>query len=131
MSSEVKEFEGVVDGGGVKFDKRDAKLRYELIPPQAEQLLAEVYTAGAIKYEDNNWMRGMDWARLYGAMRRHLDQWYRGEDYDLNEDGEVDIEGGYTGCHHLAQVAWSCFALLYFSKDEQYKKFDNRVFKDG
>ena len=89
------------------------KLRYDLIPAYSLERLAEVYTIGAAKYSDNNWVKGMSWGRMFGAMLRHAWAFWRGEQLDPKD-----------GQHHLASVAWCAFTLMYY---EQYKiGADNR-----
>ena len=51
------------------------KLRMDLIPLEAEEALATVLTHGAKKYGDHNWRGGIQYHRIYGAMRRHLLAW--------------------------------------------------------
>jgi hypothetical protein len=60
---------------GVKFDQ--GKARYDLIPPEVEEAIAQVLSFGAAKYGDRNWEAGMDWGRVYAAMRRHMGAWWR------------------------------------------------------
>lgn len=79
------------------------KLRYDLIPPEALEELARVYTIGAKKYSDRNWEKGMSWGRVFAAMMRHSWAWLRGETND-----PVD------GQHHLSSVAWCAFTLLTY-----------------
>lgn len=81
------------------------KPRYELIPPEALEALAWVYTKGAEKYVDRNWEKGMSWGRCFGSLMRHCWAFWRGE--------AVDSE---TGCHHMAMAAWNCFALFYYQR---------------
>ena len=84
--------------------KDDAdKLRYDLIPPEALQGLAYVYTLGARKYDDRNWEKGLAYGRIYAALQRHLEAWRLGEDHD--PDGQ----------HHLDSVAWCAFALRTYA----------------
>jgi hypothetical protein len=84
--------------------KRDAgKIRYSLIPVLALQELAHVYTKGAAIYGDHNWRNGMSYTRCCDALSRHLQQWLGGEDFDQE-----------TQCHHLAAVAFYCFAVIHF-----------------
>lgn len=89
------------DGGGLRYD--EGKTRYDLIPPEWEQALAEVLTAGAAKYAERNWERGMAWSKCVGCVRRHIFKWLRGEQYDDE-----------TGCHHLAHAAWNLLALMSY-----------------
>lgn len=92
------------NGKGAKFDT--GKTRYDLVPPWAEDILAKVYTYGTQKYDDHNWANGMEWGKLYAALRRHLNQWFRGETLD-NE----------SGLPHLAHVAWQCFSLMEYQRN--------------
>ena len=65
---------------GVKFDK--LKPRIGLIPAEAIYALATVLTAGAEKYADRNWEKGMDWERPFNALQRHMWAFWSGEDLD-------------------------------------------------
>mgnify|MGYP001603291970 CR=1 FL=1 len=88
---------------GTKYDAD--KLRFELIPPAALAELAFVYTIGAKKYADWNWLKGMRWNRVYGALMRHLIAWQQGEQSD-KDDGQL----------HLASVAWCAFTLMEYAR---------------
>lgn len=98
--------------------KYDAgKLRYDLVPPEAFAEVVKIYNYGAKKYpEPRNWEKGMSWGRLFGAIMRHTWAWWRGEDIDPE-----------SGLPHLAHAAWSCIALLHYSKHK--KEFDDRVIR--
>jgi len=100
---------------GAKYDGE--KLRYDLIPPEALEELARVFTIGARKYEDRNWEKGINFGRIYAAMLRHLQAWYQGED--------IDPEGGQ---HHLSSVAWGAFALMTYQLREM-NTYDDRVIR--
>lgn len=86
---------------GLRYD--EGKARYDLIPPDALNALAMVYTVGAKKYSDRNWEKGMSWGRCFGSLMRHSWAFWRGE--------AIDQE---TGCHHMALAAWNCFALFCY-----------------
>lgn len=87
-------------------DKYDTgKLRYDLIPVRPLRNLAGVYTMGAVKYGDLNYLKGMKWSRVYAAIMRHLEAWRRGE--------ELDPESGLP---HTAHAAWGCFTLQEYAK---------------
>lgn len=96
---------------GVKYDGE--KLRFDLIPAYPLETLADVYTRGAIKYEDRNWEKGMKWSRIFAAIMRHLWAFWRGED--------IDKESGQP---HVAHAAWGCFALLEYMRVK--REFDDR-----
>lgn len=129
--------------GGQKGVKAE---RYDLIPTGPLRELALHYGAGAKKYADHQWRKGIDWSDLYAALQRHANQWASGEDYDVcpksgrgckfeNMDGDPipieELEQGrtcfnHTGSHHLVAVAWQAFALLEMKEthpelDDRYK----------
>lgn len=66
--------------GGVKHDT--GKPRYDLMPQEFLDGVAEVLTYGANKYEDRNWEKGMRWGRPFAALMRHMWAWWGGEDLD-------------------------------------------------
>ena len=80
------------------------KIRYDLLPADALEALALVYTKGAEKYADRNWEKGMSWSRCFASLMRHIWAFWRGELYDPE-----------TKCHHMAMAAWNCFALCSYS----------------
>jgi hypothetical protein len=97
--------------------KKGEKLaRYDLIPPYPLWLLAEVYGRGAAKYADRNWERGVHAHKLWGAMQRHSNQYWAGEDIDPQDKQ-----------HHLASVAWMAFALLELQRT--HPELDDRPHK--
>jgi hypothetical protein len=94
--------------------KKGIKLaRFDLIPTKALWLLSEVYGRGAMKYAPRNYERGYEWSKSYGALQRHLNQWWSGETYD-EENGQ----------HHLAAAMWHCAALLEF--EDTHPEHDDR-----
>lgn len=92
----------------MKNDRKDHKLRWDLLPLQEIEDIVRVYTAGADKYGDNTW-QNLDngYQRYKAAMLRHLLEYEKGN--------EIDEE---TGCRHVAQVAWNAIAMLYYSKQK-------------
>ena len=90
------------DGGGLRFN--EGKLRYDLIPPEIMDALAAHYSAGARKYADRNWERGMSWCKCFASMMRHSWAWMRGEDIDAE-----------TGSHHMVAVMWNAAAIYTYS----------------
>lgn len=84
----------------------EGKNRHDLIPPWVIDEIAKVYTYGCIKYDDENWRKGLVWKKnVIGPLERHLNKWLRGED--------VDDE---SNCHHLAMVIWQCITLMLYQK---------------
>lgn len=107
--------EGQVDlQTGVKHDS--GKARMDLLSPYALEQIAQVMTAGAKKYGDNNWRGGLLWSRVFGALMRHAWAYWRGEDLDAE-----------TGINHLAHCGCCIMFLLEYSKthvelDDRYKE---------
>lgn len=84
---------------GVKFD--EGKPRWDLLPFDALDEVAEVLRYGANKYAPRNWEKGMAWGRLLGAAMRHLAAWARGN----YRDSESQLP-------HLAHAACCVLMLL-------------------
>jgi hypothetical protein len=99
--------------GGRKNDQN--KLRLDLIPVELTTLLAAVYSMGAAKYGDKNWLGGMKYSRIVGAGLRHLSQRCLGEKYDAE-----------SGLPHTVHAMWNLGALTYYDLYEsRYKEFDD------
>ena len=103
-----------------KATKHDSdKIRMELLPPYAMTEIAKVFTIGAKKYSDWNYLEdgGLEISRVYGAMLRHIFAWYRGE--------EKDPETGET---HLAHAGCCAVMLIelakYGKRTEKPKHYD-------
>jgi hypothetical protein len=88
--------------GGEKGQKLD---RFDLIPAEPLRQIAHHYGVGAKKYADRNWELGYNWDLSYGALMRHLNAWWGGEDIDEE-----------TGSSHLAAAAFHVLALLEFTR---------------
>ena len=83
------------------------KIRYDLVAPWAMEQLARVYTYGTIKYDDDNWWKGLSWKKnVLGCVFRHVWAWVRGEVNDKE-----------SGLHHLAHAAWNCMTLMEYEKN--------------
>lgn len=81
------------------------KPRYDLIPPEALEALADHYRVGAEKYADRNWERGLKWSEgCFASLQRHAWAWMAGENIDEE-----------TGSHHMISVAWNALALYTFA----------------
>jgi len=111
LSDEVRTVSSTGGQKGVK------EARFDLIPPEALQKLAEHYGVGAIKYGEHNWRKGFEWSKSFAAMQRHAHAFWAGEDLDPE-----------TGKPHMSAVAFHALTLLVFM-DEQ-PDFDDR-FKGG
>lgn len=81
----------------------EGKMRFDLIPIELDVELARVYTVGAIKYDDGNWMKGMKWSVMIECAERHWKKWQSGLTVDPD-----------TGCHHLALAIWNLAGLMVY-----------------
>lgn len=86
---------------GLRYDQ--GKNRLDLIPAEWEWELGRVTSFGTTKYPARNWEMGMDWGKVAGPARRHLNKFLRGE--------RIDEE---SQCHHLALAAWNLLALMSY-----------------
>jgi hypothetical protein len=82
---------------GAQRDTQDGKPRYDLIPPQPLKRLAEHYGAGAAKYDDHNWTKGIPSSRFLASATRHLEQLRLG---DQDED-------------HAAAVIFNIMGIMF------------------
>lgn len=88
--------------GGEKGKKPEAM---GLIPPEALLELGRIYSMGAEKYDDHNYLKGYDWSLSFSALLRHV---------LAAENGEwLDDESGLP---HVMHAAWHCFALYMFER---------------
>lgn len=89
---------------GAVRDIREGKGRYDLISPLALYRVALVYEAGAKKYDEHNYAKGMKICRCLDSALRHINQ------YIL----------GYSDEDHIAQALWNMMAATHF--DEGIKR---------
>lgn len=73
------------------------KGRFDLITPFGMMRLAKWYEAGAQKYADRNWEKGMPFSRYVNSAMRHLVKYIMG----LKDED------------HLAAAAWNILAIIH------------------
>ena len=83
--------------------------RFDLMPPDVLQKIAEQFGRGARKYEDRNWEKGYPWSLSYAAAMRHLTSFWNGEDYDYEDPLWEDDPP-----HHLDAALFHLMALREF-----------------
>jgi len=101
--------------GGEKGSKAE---RFDLIPVRPLQEVARIYGYGSKKYAPRNWERGYDWSLSYAAMQRHLNAFWRGEDFDPE-----------SGLPHLGHAVFHCLALMEWRKT--HPELDDRIKHDA
>jgi hypothetical protein len=99
---------------GIKFDQN--KRRVDLVPTEAINALADVLTAGAVKYGEHNWRHGMDWSRVYGAAQRHMLAFWGGDDID-EESGMPHLWHALTNMAFLVS-----YQALSVGRDDRWKQ---------
>jgi len=122
--NEKKKKEKKVDGGGKRMNNN--KIRVGLVPPSLVYAVANVFEAGLVKYEADNWRRGMNWSTVLESMERHLLKFKNNEDIDSE-----------TLQNHISHIAANCAILLEYLEtcpelDDRYKgpTNDYKNFKD-
>lgn len=89
---------------GNKRDKSN-KLRYELIPPEVLDALAEIYTQGAKIHGDRDWEeKPYKWSERFASAERHAWGWFRGQDLDPDN----------TQMHQAKQALWNWAAIVTY-----------------
>lgn len=104
------------------------KIRFDLLEPFAMEQLAKIFTKGAAKYADNNWLKGMKWSKMVASLERHLAAFKEGKDYDFDPNCEGCKSGTclmHTGEMHIAQAAWNALGLTSYYK--YYPQGDDRL----
>lgn len=96
---------------GLRFN--EGKTRIDLVPPSAILALSDVLTAGAKKYAEHNWRKGMEWSKPYASAMRHMIKFWSGEDIDPE-----------TGLPHLAHAMTNMVFLIEYM--EKHKQYDDR-----
>lgn len=81
---------------GAVRDTQKGKGRYDLLPTRALRRLAEHYENGAVKYGDNNWLKGIPLRRLADSALRHL----------------LKALEGKTDEDHLTACAWNVLGII-------------------
>lgn len=90
----------------------EGKLRYDLVEPHAMRELVKVFTGGAKKYDDNNWLNGgMDYSKMLASLKRHIAAFELGEDYDPEMSQLVG-----EPVHHMAMAAWNALGIVSYSR---------------
>ncbi len=80
----------------------------QYLPARALLEVSKVLEYGAKKYAPQNFRKGLDWSRLYGAALRHLFAWNESEDFDPE-----------SGLPHLAH-AGCCILMLLDAVTNEY-----------
>lgn len=96
---------------GIKHNSGKPPLSW--IPRAALVAEAQVLAHGALKYERDNWKKGLPWSEVLDASLRHIYAFVDGEDMDEE-----------SGLHHLAHARCELGFLLEFA--DTHPELDDR-----
>ena len=104
----------IMEDKGLRFNQ--GKTRHDLVPAFAQEQYARVLTKGSEKYAERNWELGMKWGKVIASMKRHIQAFESGEDYDKE-----------TGLLHTAHIMCNAGFLTEYYKI--YPQGDDRPHK--
>lgn len=107
-------------GQGTKYDQD--KLRWDLAPWDAIEGGIKVITFGAKKYKDRNWEIGISYGRVFGALMRHISDWFFAK---MTGKNGLDPE---TGLSHLDHAQCCIWFLSAYEKRLMFQFDDRPVF---
>lgn len=93
---------------GAVRDMHEGKGRFDLMEPELLFRLAKHYEAGAKKYTDRNWEKGIPVSSCVDSAMRHL----------------VKYLAGWKDEDHLAAVAWNVAVIMRMEKDQRQDMLD-------
>lgn len=76
---------------------------FRQLPLEALAAGAAALEYGARKYDNRNWEKGLPWQQMIDSLKRHIEDFERGHEYD-------DAEGG-SGLPHVALIMSSAIML--------------------
>lgn len=92
----------------IKNDRKDGKLRWELLPLEIIEMIVAVFTFGANKYSSWSWNKLPNgYERYKAAFIRHMLLFEKGEWLDPD-----------SGLPHLAHCMWNACAMYWFGKQD-------------
>lgn len=81
---------------GARRDTQEGKGRYDLLPMYGIERVAKIFEGGALKYDADNWRKGIPLRRYVDSALRHLCKFTQGQ---RDED-------------HAAMACWNLLCLL-------------------
>jgi len=81
---------------GAQRDCQGGKGRMDLLPMRALMEVSKIFEAGANKYSERNWEKGMPLSRYADSMQRHFAKWMIGRDDE----------------RHLEMACWNLLCLV-------------------
>ena len=95
------------------------------IPLEAIAAAAASLEYGAQKYSDRNWERGLPWQQMIDSLKRHVEDFERGHDYD--DDGE-DGSDLHQVCMIMASAMMLTASVIRgIGKDDRLPAVDEKA----
>jgi hypothetical protein len=104
---------------GVKYDQ--GKPDMSLIPYDPVKEIAKVFMFGQKKYGRWNYLNGMKWSRIIGAMERHIGKFKNREDFD---DESKLLALAHIGCCVIILLMYQIFGL---GEDDRAPKMERQL----
>lgn len=76
---------------------------FRQVPLEAVAAGATSLEYGALKYAHRNWEKGLPWQQMIDSLKRHIDDFERGHDFDDGENG--------SGLHQVCMIMASAMML--------------------
>lgn len=76
---------------------------FRQVPLEAIAAGAAALEYGASKYDNRNWEKGLPWQQMIDSLKRHIEDFERGHDYDNGEGG--------SGLPHICLIMSSAMML--------------------
>ena len=96
--------------------------RYDLLPKEGLDAIAELFGYGAHKYADHNWRNGYEFSKSISALERHTQAFKNGETFDYCPDTcpmiDDEICQEHSRLEHLAAVGFHTLVLLTWLRRE-------------
>lgn len=98
---------------------------FRQLPLEALAAGAAALEYGAQKYDNRNWEKGLPWQQMIDSLKRHVDDFERGHDYDDAENG--------SGLPHICLIMSSAMMLAAsvvrgIGQDDRLPSVDENAF---
>lgn len=102
--------------------KDEGKARWELLPYEVTAAVARILTVGARKYDARNWEKGIAYGRVFGAVMRHLHDWWTAKLFGGDGINHTDGEESHLD-HAITELM---FLSAYEKRGLNGSEFDDR-----
>ena len=98
---------------------------FSQVPLEAVGAGAAALEYGAIKYDNRNWEKGLPWQQMIDSLKRHIDDFERGHNYDDGKNGS----GMHQTCMIMASAMMLCASVIRdIGEDNRLPPTDDNAF---